>query len=159
MHRIWLICAAVVAAPLSAQAQLAVKDAWVRASVPQQDTTGAFMTLRSAEAVRVVGVRSPVAGMSELHETRIEQGVAKMLPVTAIEIPAGGSAELKPGGYHVMLMGLKQQVKEGESVPLTVLYEGKDGKRHSLEVKAPVRPITGAAPAMQMEHMHHSQED
>ena len=157
MYRIWLICAAVLAAPLSAQAQLAVKDAWVRASVPQQDTTGAFMTLRSTQAVRVVGVRSPVAGMTELHETRIEQGIAKMLPVTAIEIPAGGSAELKPGGYHVMLMKLKHQVKEGETVPLTLVFEGKDGKRHSLNVKASVRPITGEAPAMPMGQMHHGQ--
>ena len=155
MYRNWLICAALLAAPLSAAAQLKVADSWVRASVPQQDTTGAFMTLSSTEAVRVLGVRSPVAGMVELHETRMDNGVAKMLPVKSLEIPAGGRVELKPGGYHVMLMGLKHQVKAGETVPLTLVFEGKDGKRHNLEVKAPVRPITGEAPPMQMEHMHH----
>jgi copper(I)-binding protein len=86
-------------------------------------------------------VRSPLAGRVELHETRIEQGVAKMRRVQSLDIPAGGSAELKPGGYHVMLMDLKRELKEGDTVPIELVVEERGGRRQVVEVRAQVRPI------------------
>ncbi len=129
----------------AAGAQVTVKDPWVRATVPQQKATGAFMHLQSNEDARLVEARSPVAGAVELHVTVMEKDVMKMRAVPGIDIPAGKGAELKPGGYHMMLMKLKGQVKEGDMVPITLVVEGKDGKRRTIEVKAPARPL--ATPA------------
>ena len=129
-----------------AHAQVEVKDPWVRATVPQQTATGAFMRLTSPTDARLVSASSPVAAVVELHEMKMENGVMKMRAVPAIEIPAGKGAELKPGGYHVMLMNLNAQMKEGGIVPITLVIESKDGKRETLEVKAPIRPLqTGSA--------------
>jgi copper(I)-binding protein len=142
MNRI-AIAVLLSAAALSARGQVQVKDPWVRATVSHQQVTGAFMQLSSPRNARLVEVRSPVAGRVELHETRMEHDVMRMRAVRAIDIPAGKGAELKPGGYHVMLMNLKRQVKEGETVPLTLVFEAADGKRSTVEVNAPVRPLSG----------------
>jgi copper(I)-binding protein len=132
-----LFVMAVLCLAAAAHAQVQVKDAWVRATVPQQAVTGAFMKLESPAAARLVEVRSPLAGRVELHETRIERGIASMHHVTAVPIPS----ELKPGGYHVMLMELKRQLNAGEVVPLELVVEGPGGKRQVIAVNAHVRPI------------------
>lgn len=131
---------AVCTAP--ATAQVKVEQAWVRATVAQQKATGAFMLLTAGKDLRLVEARSPVAGVVEVHEMTMANNVMKMRAVAALELPAGKTVELKPGGYHIMLMDLKAPVKEGGSVPITLVVEGKDGKRENLEVKAPVRPLT-----------------
>ena len=125
----------------AAHAQVQVKEPWVRATVAQQTATGAFMQITSPTDAKLVSASSPVAGVTELHEMAMENNVMKMRQVPAIAIPAGKGAELKPGGYHVMLMNLKAQVKEGETVPITLVVEDKAGKRQTLEVKAPVKPL------------------
>jgi len=129
----------------TAAAQVQVKDPWVRATVPQQKATGAFMQLSSSQDTRLVEARSPVAGVVELHEMVMEKDVAKMRAVPGIDLQAGKGVELKPGGYHVMLMDLKRQLKEGESVPITLVFEGSNKKRETVELQATVRPL--AAPA------------
>ncbi len=134
-----------------ALAQVEVKDAWVRGTVPQQSATGAFMQLSAAEDLRLVQVQSPIAGVVEIHEMKMDAGVMKMRPITALELPANKTVELKPGGYHVMMMGLKQPLAEGETVPLTLTVESRAGKRSTIEVKAAVRPL-GAPGGMQMPH-------
>ncbi len=134
-------------AATGASAQVQVMDPWIRATVPQQKATGAFMHLRSATDARLVSASSPVAGVVELHEMTIEGGVAKMRAVPGIDIPAGKGVDLKPGGYHVMLMDLKGQVKEGDTVPMTLVVDGKDGKRQTIEVRATVRPLQTPAGA------------
>jgi copper(I)-binding protein len=131
---------------LAAQAQVAVKDAWVRATVAQQKATGAFMQLQSAQDAKLISAQSPVAGVVEVHEMAMDGGVMKMRAVSNLALPAGKTVDLKPGGYHVMLMDLKGQVKDGDTVPMTLIVEGKDGKRQSVELKVPAR--TAAAPAM-----------
>jgi len=136
------IAAVLLLATGIAHAQVQVKDPWVRATVPQQTATGAFMQITSASNARLVSASSPVAGTVELHESRMENDVMKMRAVPGIEIPAGKGAELRPGGYHVMLMSLKSQMKEGDMVPITLVLEDQAGKRQTLEVKAPVRPLT-----------------
>ena len=131
---------------LAAQAQVTVGQPWVRATVPQQKATGAFMQLTAAQDVRLVAAQSPVAGTVEIHEMAMDGQVMKMRELKGgLPLPAGKAVELKPGGYHIMLMDLKAQVKEGETVPLTLVVEGKDGQRQNLDVKAPARPLNAAA--------------
>ncbi|MBK7014710.1 MAG: copper chaperone PCu(A)C [Sulfuritalea sp.] len=145
--------AAITVFTLPAHAQVTVKDPWVRATVSQQKATGAFMQITSAQDARLVEAKSPVAGVVEVHEMSMEKDVMKMRAIPELALPAGKAVELKPGGYHVMLMDLKQQMKEGGTVPLTLVIEGKDKKRSTVEVKASIKPLTTAAPA-KMDHQH-----
>ena len=147
--------AAITVFTLPAHAQVTVKDPWVRATVSQQKATGAFMQITSAQDARLVEAKSPVAGVVEVHEMSMEKDVMKMRAIPELALPAGKAVELKPGGYHVMLMDLKQQMKEGGTVPLTLVIEGKDKKRSTVEVKASIKPLTTAAPAkMDNQHKH-----
>ncbi|MBQ0946468.1 copper chaperone PCu(A)C [Ideonella sp. 4Y16] len=137
----------------AALAQTAVSDAWVRGTVPAQKATGAFMQLKSAQGGRLLSVASPLAGVVEIHEMKMDGNVMKMAALPkGLELPAGQTVELKPGGYHVMLMDLKQPLKDGDSVPLSLVVEGKDGKRETIELKAPVRPLGAANPAPMHQH-------
>lgn len=151
-----LVAAAWLLAATAAGAQVTVTDAWVRATVPQQKATGAFMQLSAAKDTRLVAVSTPAAGLAELHEMATTQdNVMKMRHVAGIDLPAGRTVELKPGGQHLMLMDLRQQAKEGDTVPLTLVFEGRDGRRESVEVKAPVRALNAAAkPPAHGEHRH-----
>ena len=131
-----------------APAAVDVKDAWVRATVAQQKSTGAFMQPTARADTRVVSVESPIAGVAQIHEMAMDKDVMRMRELkTGLPLPAGKAVELKPGGYHVMLMDLKGQVKAGDVVPLSLVLEGQDGKRTKLEVKAPVRALGGGAAA------------
>ena len=130
-----------------APAPVDVKDAWVRATVAQQKATGAFMHLTAKTDVRVVDARSPIAGVTQIHEMALDKDVMRMREVKGLALPAGQTVELKPGGYHVMLMDLKGQVKAGDVVPMTLVLEGKDGQRSTLEVKAAARALGSAGAA------------
>jgi copper(I)-binding protein len=132
-------------------AQTTVKQAWVRGTVAQQKASGAFMQIVSASRGKLVGVASPVAGLVEIHEMSMDGGVMRMRPVTSIELPAGKVIELKPGGYHVMLMDLKTQLKPGATVPLTLTIEIQDGKREVVQVQAQVKALGAPEPS---HHMH-----
>ena len=140
----WALALA-MATPLSALAQLTVQDPWVRATVPAQKATGAFMQLQSPQDAKLVSAQSPVAGVVEVHEMAMEAGVMKMRAVTGLPLPAGKTVALQPGGYHVMLMDLKAPIKAGETVPLTLVIEGKDGQRQRIEVKAAARGMGPSA--------------
>lgn len=144
-----VIAAMLAALSLGAQAQagtqVSVKDAWARATVPAAKASGAFMLIESKQDARLVGVSSPVAA-AELHQMSMENNQMKMAHVDAIELPAGKAVPLAPGGYHVMLMGLKRQLKEGETVPLTLVVENKGGKRENVDVQVQVRPLSYAPP-------------
>lgn len=147
-----LLIATLLALTASAWAQapanVDVKDAWLRATVAQQKSTGAFMQLNAKADTRLVEIRSPIAGVVELHEMAMDKDVMKMRAVKAgLALPAGQLVELKPGGYHVMMMDLKGPVKAGDVVPLTLVFEGKDGQRSTLDVKATARPLGNAAAA------------
>jgi copper(I)-binding protein len=147
LFRIALFAAATIAGA-AASAQITIKEPWVRGTVAQQKASGAFMQITSANGGKLVSASSPVAGLVEVHEMAMDGNVMKMRAVPALDLPAGKTVELKPGGYHVMLMDLKQQLKPGEAVPLTLVVEGRDGKRETIEVKAPVKPLAGTADAM-----------
>jgi periplasmic copper chaperone A len=134
-----LVLTAALLTSIAAFAQVKVDDPWVRATVAPQKATGAFMQLTAAKPLKVVAASSPVAGVVEIHEMKMDDGVMKMRAIDALSLPAGQAVALKPGSYHVMLMGLKAQIKAGETVPLTLTVEGEDGKRTVLEVKAQAR--------------------
>lgn len=129
----------------NAWAQTSVKDAWVRGTVAQQLGTGAFMRITSAQGGRLVAAQSPVAKSAEVHEMAMQGDVMAMRAIESLELPAGKVVELKPGGHHLMLLGLKQPLKAGETVPLTLTVEGRDGRRETIEVQAAVKAL-GADP-------------
>ncbi len=102
---------------LPAAAQIAVADPWVRGTVAGQKATGAFMQLKSSTDTALVGAASPVAKIVEIHEMKMEGGMMKMSAIDKLPLPAGKTVDLKPGGYHVMLMDLTQELKDGQTVP------------------------------------------
>ena len=147
-HLKTLLATALTVLSFSAVAQTSVQisDPWVRATVPQQKATGAFMQITAPKAMRLLEVRSPVAGVAEIHEMSMTDNMMRMRQVKEIALPAGKAVELKPGGYHVMLLDLKGQVKAGDKIPLTLVVEGEDKRRETIEVTAVARPL-GATPA------------
>jgi copper(I)-binding protein len=132
---------------LSAEAQTVdVKNAWVRTSVPGQKATGAFMTLMAKEGTTLVGGTSPMAGVTEIHEMKMDGGVMTMRAISGgLELPAGKAVELKPGGYHVMLMDLKQALPKDGTVPLILLFKDAKGVESKVELKLPVARTAPAA--------------
>jgi copper(I)-binding protein len=143
----FLALAAALSLALPAAAQLAVADPWVRGTVAGQMATGAFMQLKSASNATLVGAASPVAKIAEIHEMKMDGGVMKMSAVDRLPLPAGKAVDLKPGGYHVMLMDLTRALKDGETVPLTLTIEDKTGRKTTVEVRAIVKPLAPGAPA------------
>lgn len=129
------------AATTPALADVKIEEPWVRATVAQQRATGAFMRITSPQDARLVAAKSPVAGRVEIHEMLVDKDVMKMRPVAAVELPAGKTVELKSGGHHIMLLDLKRPLSPDETVPLSLVVEGKDGKRETIELAAPVRPL------------------
>jgi copper(I)-binding protein len=145
MYRKFLVLAAASLFAHAASAQVTVTDPWIRATVPAQKTAGAFMQLRSPRATRLVEVQSPVAGRVEVHQMDMQGQTMRMQKVDGIDLPPGQSVNLSSGGYHVMLFDLKQQLKEGEQVPLTLVFLGADKKRENVTVQVPVKPLTYTA--------------
>lgn len=130
MTRMLMLAVAALAfiAPAVAQtasAPIVVSDAWARATPNGAKTGAAYVTVANhgAGADRLVSVSTPVADMAQLHTMINDNGVMKMRPVAGIEVKPGAQIALKPGGYHVMLMGLKQPLAEGQSFPLTLTFE------------------------------------
>jgi copper(I)-binding protein len=144
-----IIAAALLAGTAYAQT-VDVKDAWVRTSVPGQKATGAFMKLTAKDGAKLVAASSPVAGVTEVHEMKMEGDVMKMKAVAGgLDLPAGKTVELKPGGYHVMLMDLKAALPKDSTIPLTLVFKDAKGVESRLELKVPV-----AAAPMAAAHKH-----
>jgi copper(I)-binding protein len=140
-----LVSACAVAAA-GAHAQVEVSEPWVRGTVPGQKSTGAFMKLTSPAGARLLEIRSPAAGVVEIHEMAMQGDVMRMRAVDGIDLPAGKTVELKAGSYHVMLLDLKKPLTAGDSVPLTLVVQDKSGVRKSIEIKAAVRALAPATP-------------
>jgi hypothetical protein len=118
----------VASAALAQPAQLEVNNAWAGATPGKAENGVAFLTIQSPTADRLVSASSPVAKKAELHTMSMQGMVMKMRPITGLDIPAGQPVTLKPGGEHIMLMGLNQPLHEGQSFPLTLDFE-KAGPR------------------------------
>lgn len=152
MNLVRLTCTATLGLLLSlpSWAQTTVSEGWVRGTVAQQKATGAFMQITSKTGGKLLAAASPVASVVEIHEMKMEGSTMKMAAIAALDLPAGQTVALKPGGYHVMLMGLKQPLAAGDTVPLTLTVES-GGKQETLALKLPVKAL-GTAPAMQGGH-------
>jgi periplasmic copper chaperone A len=150
-----LIAASLSMFALQAAAQTTVKDPWVRGTIAQQKATGMFAQITSVSGGKLVSASSPVAGLVEIHEMAMDGNVMKMRELPkGLDLPAGKTVDLKPGSYHVMLMDLRQEVKAGTTVPVTLVIEGLDGKKESIEVKAAVRPLGAAMGHDMSKHKH-----
>jgi len=148
MRPVVFAAALIVAAPVLAQAQaVQVDNAWARATAAGAMSGGIFLTVTDTGAPdRLVGVSTPVAATAELHETVNDNGVMRMRPVPGLALEPGKPVVLQPGSYHVMLMGLRQQLKPGDSFPVTLRFE------KSAPVTATVMVGTAGSSAPPMAH-------
>jgi periplasmic copper chaperone A len=135
-----------IAFAASAAAQVTVREPWIRATVPAGQATGAFMELVSRQDARLVEVRSPAAGIIEIHQMSMQGDRMMMSAVDGIDLPAGKTVALASGGYHIMMMDLKRQMKAGETVPMTLVIQGKGKKQETVEVQVPVKPLSYTPP-------------
>jgi len=134
---------------------ISVSHVWARAVPAPVRNSAAYLVIENQGAAdRLLSASAAVAKETQLHTMVMDGGVMKMRAVQRLDIAAGKPVSLAPGGYHVMLMDLKQQLKKGDVVPLTLQVENKDKKVETVEVKAEVRELTAAAPAADAKHKH-----
>ena len=147
MKRI-VFAAIAAAASLPAWSQVSIERPWIRATTPGAKVAGGYMTVRNASAQpdRLTGATSPGAARVETHVHIKDGDILRMREVKAYDIPARGSLELKPGGAHLMLVDLKQPLKAGDKVPVTLKFE----RSGELKVDFVVEPLGGPAP----DHKH-----
>ena len=133
-----LLAACLTMAMSTSQAEVVATGAWVRATVPNQQATGAFMQLVSKKDTTLVSARSDVAGVVEVHEMKMENDVMRMRAVDGLKLPANQPVELKSGGYHLMMMDLKKQLKVGTEAQITLTFKNSKGESETTYVHAPV---------------------
>ena len=135
---------------------ITISNAWARATVQGQKATGAFMTVTSKENAKLVAVSSPVAGIVEIHEMKMEKDVMKMsaLP-NGLDLPAGKAVELKSGGFHIMLMDLKLPLNKDVALPLTLTFQDSSGKKSQQVVQVPVSVQPPSGQGMNHQHGDH----
>lgn len=134
-------------AAMAQTAAVKVDGAWARATVQGQKGSGAFMSLTAKDATQLVGISTPVAGVAEVHEMKMEGDVMKMRALPSLDLPAGKRVDLNPGGYHIMLMDLKAPLAKGSTVPVTLLFKDAKGVESKLELKLPVATAAPGAAA------------
>lgn len=155
-----LACAAApLAAQTAAQSGIEVGQPWTRATAAGQGVGGGYLSLHNPgkSSDRLLGASSPAAERVELHRMAMEGDVMRMRPVESIDLPPGGRVELKPGGLHLMLMGLKQPLEAGKTVPLTLRFEKAGEVPVRLQVQAPgapAQPQAGGGHGHGHEHEH-----
>ena len=139
---------AALATQSALSATISVTDAWARATMPGQPVSGAYMKIQADADARLISVSSPLIPQVEVHEMKMDGNVMRMREVKAIDLPKGKTVSLKPGGFHIMLMNLKQPIIAGEMIPLALVIES-GGKQQTVEVKAEARAAAGG-----MQHSH-----
>ena len=143
---------ALLAATTAHAQNLNVQNAWARATVQGQKATGAFMQITAPAASTLIGVSTPVAGVAEIHEMKMDGDVMRMRPLPkGLELPAGKAVQLKPGGYHLMLMDLKLPLQKDTTIPITLTLRDSKGVQSTQDLRV---PVLSAAPAGQAEHQH-----
>lgn len=139
----WLAVAATWGMGAAMAQGIEISDAWVRATVGGQKATGAFMNIKAQQDMRLVGVSTSVAGVSQVHEMTLQNDVMRMSEMKqGLPLPAGQTVALKPGGYHLMLMDLKVNPQVGQTVTLNLSFQDNAGKTQTQQVNAPVKPLT-----------------
>lgn len=150
------------AAPAAPKAEaaagpVAVDGAWIRATVKGQTATGGFMTLRSSQPLTLVGFSAPGVSVAELHEMKMEGDVMRMRAIKSLPLPAGQAVTLRPGGHHLMLMGLTAPLSAGSVVQLELQLRAQDGRTLKQTVAVPVQgmaPAGSGAMPMKGHHEH-----
>lgn len=136
-----------------ADSQVKVDNAWARATVPGQQVGGAYMDITSSVPAKLVAVDSPVAGAVEIHSMAMKNGVMEMRKLDGLDLPAHKTVKLTPGGFHIMLRNLKQPLKAGESIPLTLTVQEGNGTAAKVQVEAAVRGLGDHTGGMKMNGM------
>lgn len=146
-HRLVALVLCLLSGAALAQA-IEVKDAWIRTSVPGQKSTGAYMKISARDGARLVGGSTPVAGLLEVHEMKMDGEVMRMRALSGVDIAPGQAVEFKPaGGLHIMLTNLKAALPQGSQVPMTLVFKDGRGQESRVELKVPVRIAAPAAAA------------
>jgi copper(I)-binding protein len=142
-----------LAVPLAAGAAESVKvaNAWVRAPAPGQPTAAAYLDLTTDRNLALVGVGSPAAGRVEMHSTVVDSGIMRMRALPQIELPAGQTVKLAPGGTHLMLLELKRPMKGGDAVPLVLRLQPTGAGQSSITTVTVQAEVRAGAP----EQHHH----
>ena len=144
LSAITLLLCALHAPALFAQSVKA-ENAWARATVPGQKTGSVYVDLTSAADAALVAAGSPVAARAELHSMSMDGGVMRMRALPKIELPAGRTVKLAPGGMHLMLLDLKQPLKAGDKVQVTLSVQASGTALTTLQLDVPVRAADSAA--------------
>lgn len=130
--------------PAERKPDIAIDGAWARATLPGQATSSAYFTITNKGGPDVLLSVSSPAGDASLHSTSMANGVMKMRALSSVDVPADSKAELKPGGIHVMIMGVKQPLAAGSSIALDLKFR-KTGEMH---VEAEVKPASSEGAGM-----------
>jgi copper(I)-binding protein len=140
---LYCFCCAAALAQMGAQTGgVEVTDAWARATPGGAENGSAYLTLLSPTGDRLTGVATPVAKEAQLHQMTNDGGIMRMRDVGALDLPPGQEVTLKPGGLHIMMMGLKHPLQPGQTIPLTLQFD-KAGTR---EVSVAVGKIGAMGP-------------
>ncbi|MFI4947930.1 MAG: copper chaperone PCu(A)C [Alphaproteobacteria bacterium] len=138
MSKKFVVFAALLLGAGAAAAQtgsVAVTDAWARAT--PSEIAAAYLTLQSPIADRLTGLSTPVAQIAQLHTTSRQGGMTKMSRIAALDLPAGRPIKLEPGATHIMLLGLTEKLRPGQSFPLTLTFEKRDTREVTVNVAKP----------------------
>lgn len=149
--RIWLGAVALLFAAQVQAGEVSVSDAWSRATAPGQEVGMVALVITSEKDARIVAVSSPASATAEIHTMTMDNGVMKMRQLEYLPLSAKKPATLGPGGDHLMLIGLKQALKAGETVALTLTVQFADKSTEKINVTAQIRALT----AMQNKYQHH----
>jgi len=160
MHKPFNLCGLLAAMLMNASVyagDIQVEDVWIRATVPEQESASADMTITSKQNAMLIGMSTPACRTVEMHSMTIQNSMMKMREVKTIDLPAGKRVELGAIGYHLMLVGLKAPLKAGEVIPLALTIKLASERTVKVEAKAVVKPLTAANAAAQEdkhEHQH-----
>ena len=142
---VFVACLLIAGAAAAQRGTVEVTDAWARATPGKAENGAAYLTIASPTADRLTGLTTPVAKAAELHMMTMEGtrdgAMMRMHPLAGVDLPAGQKVTLKPGGAHIMLVGLKEPLRPGQSFPLTLHFE----KAGTSEVTVTVEKAGAAA--------------
>ena len=124
-----------------AHADVSVRDAWVRATVQGQSSTGAYLVISSDREVTLNAASSGWADRCALHEMKMHGDMMMMMPIEKLPVTPGKALVLDEKNYHIMLEGLKRQVRAGDKVPLTLTFIDAKGARQQVAVAAVAREL------------------
>jgi hypothetical protein len=124
--------------------QIRVSDSWARASAPGQQVAAVYFDIVSAVDAKLVAIDTDIAEVAEFHQMTVHGGTMRMRAVPTVDLPAGITVSLKPGGFHVMLFELEKSLRAGERIPFELSVEDVNGRKTTLKIEADVRNLDGS---------------